>query len=87
MAPRPWTRADYVGFFEKFLAGPGVKFSVTRFGYHAVGEPSFLKNLREGQRKIRLETIERAVEFCQTYAKNEVKKKVVGNDADEYAGS
>ena len=67
MTQPPWQREDYVRFFEAFLEGPGRDLSVTRFGYFAVGEPSFLKNLREGERKMQLETIERAVKFVEIY--------------------
>lgn len=58
-------------YFENFLNGQGSELSPTRFGYFAVGEPSFLTILRKGERNIRLATIERALDFVRTYVKNE----------------
>jgi hypothetical protein len=63
MAPLPWRQKDYAEYFERFLKGPGASLSKTRFGYAAVGEPSFIVNLQKGERKIRLATIERALDF------------------------
>lgn len=72
MAPRPWTRADYTAHFATFLAETAATMaplSRTRFGYFAVGEPSFMRYMEEGKRKIRLETIERAMLFVKEYRK------------------
>jgi hypothetical protein len=75
MSARPWTRKDYLDHFERFLRGPGAEMSRTRFGYFAVGEPSFIRNLEIGTRQMRLSTIERAVEFVDAYVKSESRKK------------
>jgi len=80
-------REDYVRYFDRFLAGPGAAFSPTRFGYGAVGEPSFMKHLREGHRQIRLSTIERAILFCQTYMKTEAKKQKADGNDEEHSGA
>ena len=75
LAARPWTREDYVAFFDRFLALEAPDMSATRFSYHAVGEPSFLSLLRKGERKFRLDTIEKAVLFVKTYRVGEGKKR------------
>lgn len=67
--PAPFDRAAYLAYFEAWLA-PKVatgELSATKFGYFAVGEPSFLTRLRDGSRKIRPETLERAIAYCENY--------------------
>ena len=63
----PWRQKDYLDYFEAFLAGPGADLSKTRFGYAAVGDPSFITNMRKGERQIKLATIERAFDFVAKY--------------------
>lgn len=63
----PWRRADYVAFFEGFLNGAGRSMSKTRFGYFAVGNPSFVKNLRDTKREVELGTLERAIAFVENF--------------------
>lgn len=72
---KAWRRADYAAHFEKFLNGRGKALSKTKFGYYAVGEPSFFVNLKNGTRNMKLGTIERALDFVETFVSEVVKVK------------
>ena len=65
----PRDRAAYLAYFESWLAVNAVrgKMNATRFGACAVGEPSFMTLLRKGVRRFEIETLEKAIKYCEAY--------------------